>query len=45
LTDEYEIIGADSGKKCLEVLKNNQIPDLIILDIMMPEMDGRYLTY
>ena len=39
ITDEYEIIGIDSGKKCLESL-NDQIPDLILLDIMMPEMDG-----
>ena len=39
-TDEYEVIGVDSGKKCLEFLENNQIPDLILLDIMMPEMSG-----
>lgn len=37
---EYEIIPAESGKKCLELLKKNMIPDLILLDIMMPEMDG-----
>lgn len=37
---EYEIISADSGFKCLQLLKNNQIPDLILLDIMMPEMTG-----
>lgn len=36
----YEIIAAESGKKCLEMLKNNEIPDLILLDIMMPEIDG-----
>jgi CheY-like chemotaxis protein len=27
------------GKECLEMLENT-IPDLILLDIMMPEMDG-----
>ena len=37
---EYEIIPAESGKKCFKLLEKNLIPDLIILDIMMPEMDG-----
>ena len=40
LDSNYEIITAENGKKCLELLENNQIPDLIILDIMMPEMSG-----
>ena len=38
--EEYNVISAESGKKCLELLENNQIPDLILLDIMMPEMSG-----
>jgi len=38
--NKYEIIGADSGKKCFELLEKNMIPDLILLDIMMPKMDG-----
>jgi CheY-like chemotaxis protein len=38
--DEYEIILADSGKKCFQLLEQNVRPDLILLDIMMPEMDG-----
>lgn len=37
---EYRILGAESGLKCLEVLKNNLIPDVILLDIMMPGMTG-----
>jgi two-component system response regulator VicR len=40
LKDEYEVITADSGRKCLDLLKKNETPDLIILDIMMPEMSG-----
>jgi CheY-like chemotaxis protein len=40
LGNNYEIIGANSGMSCFELLKNNQIPDLIILDIMMPKMSG-----
>jgi len=37
---EYDIIGAESGKKCFELLEKNVKPDLILLDIMMPGMDG-----
>ena len=39
-SDNYEVIGAKSGEQCLELLKNNKIPDLILLDIMMPDMNG-----
>ncbi len=35
----YIIKGVESGKKCLEFLEN-EIPDLILMDIMMPEMSG-----
>ena len=38
--NEYEIIGVESGKKCFELLEKNVKPDLILLDIMMPYMDG-----
>ena len=37
---EYSIIPAESGEKCFKLLEKNVIPDLILLDIMMPEMDG-----
>lgn len=36
---DYETITAESGKNVLNLLKQNQ-PDLILLDIMMPDMDG-----
>ncbi|CAE09962.1 sensor histidine kinase [Wolinella succinogenes] len=35
----YDVIPALSGKEALEIVKNEKI-DLILLDIMMPEMDG-----
>jgi two-component system alkaline phosphatase synthesis response regulator PhoP len=35
----YTVLSASSGLELLNMLKN-QKPDLIILDIMMPEMDG-----
>jgi len=38
--NHYEIIPAENGKKCFEILEKNVIPDLILLDIMMPEMSG-----
>ena len=38
--DEYEVIPARNGAECLELLKNNELPDIILLDIMMPEMSG-----
>jgi CheY-like chemotaxis protein len=39
-TGEYRVIGVDSGEKCLKMLHENQLPDLILLDIMMPGMNG-----
>jgi len=40
LDSNYEVIGADSGEQCLEMLKNDEIPDLILLDITMSGMSG-----
>ena len=39
-TKEFQVIGADSGEKCLQVLQGGPLPDLILLDIMMPGMSG-----
>ena len=39
-TKEYQVIGVDSGEKCLQVLEGDHLPDLILLDIMMPGMSG-----
>jgi putative two-component system response regulator len=41
LKDEYEIFTVKSGEEALEFLGKSQvIPDLILLDILMPMMDG-----
>src|SRR3989338_7223495 len=39
LKEGYEIIMAENGKKALE-MATLEMPDLILLDLMMPEMDG-----
>lgn len=40
LTQEgFRVFTAESAKECFAVLKD-EIPDLIILDIMLPDMDG-----
>ncbi len=40
LTSNYRVIGVDSGEKCLQLLQDDLLPDLILLDIMMPGMSG-----
>ena len=40
----YEVMCVESGNSCYELLKNNEIPDLILLDIMMPGMSGWMLA-
>ncbi len=41
LTDEgYDVITADSGPQCLNKIESLSQPDLVLLDIWMPEMDG-----
>ena len=40
LKDEYVIQVASSGQRALEIAQGASPPDLILLDIVMPEMDG-----
>ena len=40
LKDEYKIRVATSGEKALELVKTQPHPDLILLDVMMPGLDG-----
>jgi DNA-binding response OmpR family regulator len=35
----FEVVGATGGRECLEILESYR-PDLILLDIMMPKMNG-----
>lgn len=38
-SEDIDVIGANSGSECLEMLDVSR-PDAILLDLMMPEMDG-----
>ena len=40
LGDHYRIKVALSGEKALSIAQSDKQPDIILLDIMMPEMDG-----
>ena len=40
LSDEYSVLVANNGPKTIELVQGATPPDLILLDIMMPEMDG-----
>jgi putative two-component system response regulator len=40
LKDEYKVKVANSGERALKIANAEPAPHLILLDIMMPEMDG-----
>ncbi|WP_346930157.1 two-component system response regulator [Clostridium sp.] len=40
LKDDYKIKVANRGERALKIANSDPQPDLILLDIMMPEMDG-----
>ena len=38
-TRGYQVLGAEGGRQGLDMMRTEK-PDLILLDLMMPEMDG-----
>ncbi|MCK9386979.1 MAG: response regulator [Sulfuritalea sp.] len=40
LENEYDIKLADNGEQALKIVQSDAPPDLILLDVMMPGMDG-----
>lgn len=40
LKDKYRVKAANSGEKALRLLQADPLPDLILLDIMMPGLSG-----
>lgn len=40
LSPQYRVLAAPSGERCLRILATQALPNLILLDVMMPGMDG-----
>lgn len=40
LKDKYRLKLANSGEKAMEIVRQDQLPDLVLLDVMMPGMSG-----
>ena len=40
LRDDYRLLVANGGERALKLLETGSRPDLILLDIMMPDIDG-----
>jgi sigma-B regulation protein RsbU (phosphoserine phosphatase) len=40
LKDDYRIVAAVNGERALQLAISDPPPDIILLDVMMPEMDG-----
>lgn len=40
LKDNYRLKLAKNGQKCIEIAQQQPQPDLILLDVIMPELDG-----
>lgn len=40
LVNDYQVVAATSGKKAIEIATQEPYPDIILLDVMMPEMNG-----
>jgi adenylate cyclase len=40
LKEAYKVKVANSGARALELLQSGPLPDIVLLDVMMPEMDG-----
>ncbi len=40
LSDNYNVLLAENGRECLNIVKNTEQLDLVILDIKMPDING-----
>lgn len=44
LKDKYRVKVANSGEKALRILQGDPLPELILLDIMMPGLSGHQVA-
>lgn len=40
LSESYDLLVATDGKKALQIVAADNCPDIILLDVLMPDMDG-----
>ncbi len=40
LVGKYEVMDASNGREAIQVIEGGWMPDMIVTDLMMPEMDG-----
>ena len=40
LSEDYDVLISHNGKEALSICNSNDLPDLVLLDIIMPEIDG-----
>lgn len=40
LRNDYNLLVANHGQRALDIIASGKLPDIILLDIMMPQMDG-----
>ena len=40
LKDDYEVVAALNGLAAIKLIQSGKLPDIILLDVMMPKMDG-----
>jgi PAS domain S-box-containing protein len=43
LNGHYTVVAVNNGKKAWEMISDGLIPDLLLVDVMMPELDGNSL--
>lgn len=43
LVERYEVRDASNGKEALQIIRDGWMPDMVVTDLMMPQMDGMEL--